>query len=148
MHPLCRLICNILQFITSSSCSEKQLILTMESLNSVLCDEREYWIDLVGQEQQDFLEHITLFLLSQLSHMLGPQSTSALNDLPPLQLSMKPKSRPNFSKKALLILQDWLRVHRDHPYPSPEAKERLRDITGLSIKQLNDWFINARRRYC
>lgn len=148
VHPLYRLICSVLEFITSGSCSGEQLIRTMESLNSVLCDERDYWIDLVGQEKQDFLEHVAFFLLYQLSYMLGPQSASALSDLSPLKLNMKSKSRPNFPKKALFILQDWLRTHKDHPYPSMESKERLRDITGLSIRQISDWFINARRRYC
>jgi DNA-directed RNA polymerase delta subunit len=44
-------------------------------------------------------------------------------------------------------MKDWLYTHVDNPYPSQADKDAMVDATGLTIKQINNWFINARRRY-
>ncbi len=46
------------------------------------------------------------------------------------------------------ILKRWLLSpdHYDFPYPNDEEKQRLADLTGISIKQLNTWFTNSRKR--
>ncbi|KAH6574263.1 hypothetical protein BASA60_003885 [Batrachochytrium salamandrivorans] len=56
-------------------------------------------------------------------------------------------SRPNHSIEVQQYLRDWLKRHRTHPYPSEEAKQGMCQHTGLDLVQLNNWFINARRRY-
>jgi C-terminal domain of homeodomain 1/Homeobox KN domain len=40
----------------------------------------------------------------------------------------------------------WLLKNLHNPYPSNEVKESLSRSTGASIKQINAWFINVRRR--
>ncbi|XP_060555527.1 homeobox protein Meis2-like isoform X3 [Ruditapes philippinarum] len=56
------------------------------------------------------------------------------------------KKRGIFSKTATNILRAWLFQHLQHPYPSEEQKKQLGAETGLTILQVNNWFINARRR--
>ena len=54
------------------------------------------------------------------------------------------RSKP--SKKTSKILREWLFEHPHHPYPNDDEKDELCLRTNLTIPQLNNWFINARRR--
>lgn len=56
------------------------------------------------------------------------------------------KRKSNFDQKQLYILKTWIEKHVNHPYPSISEKEHLIRDSGLTIHQLNNWFINARRR--
>nr|XP_044615946.1 homeobox protein Meis3 isoform X5 [Equus asinus] len=79
------------------------------------------------------------------------------------------KKRGIFPKVATNIMRAWLFQHlsmtgqalgigwrpgrqgdsrwwSQHPYPSEEQKKQLAQDTGLTILQVNNWFINARRR--
>ncbi|XP_051802232.1 homeobox protein Meis1a isoform X2 [Acanthochromis polyacanthus] len=56
------------------------------------------------------------------------------------------KKRGVFPKVAINVLRAWLFHHLKHPYPSEEQKKQLAQDTSLSILQVNNWFINARRR--
>ncbi|TKR69765.1 hypothetical protein L596_021875 [Steinernema carpocapsae] len=51
-----------------------------------------------------------------------------------------------FSKEAITKFRAWLFQNLTHPYPSEEQKKQLAADTGLTILQVNNWFINARRR--
>lgn len=46
------------------------------------------------------------------------------------------------------MLKDWFAAHDAYPYPSDQEKEELKNRTGLSIRQISYWFVNARRRGC
>ncbi|CAD6890936.1 unnamed protein product [Tilletia controversa] len=54
--------------------------------------------------------------------------------------------RGNFPRPVTEYLRQWLFNHRDHPYPSDQEKREMTQITKLDLRQLNNWFINARRR--
>lgn len=56
------------------------------------------------------------------------------------------KRRGNLPKPVTDLLKAWFRTHQSHPYPSEEEKQLLMCQTGLTITQLSNWFINARRR--
>lgn len=52
-----------------------------------------------------------------------------------------------FPRAAVKILKDWLVEHIDHPYPTEEEKEQLKEQTGLSLNQISNWMANTRRRH-
>ncbi|CAF1573471.1 unnamed protein product, partial [Rotaria sordida] len=56
------------------------------------------------------------------------------------------KKRGIFPKAATSLMRAWLFQHLNHPYPSEEQKKILARETNLNILQVNNWFINARRR--
>lgn len=61
----------------------------------------------------------------------------------------KPTPRPSksrFSLSAVKILDDWLAAHRENPYPSSDERDGLVKESGLTPKQVNTWFANARQR--
>lgn len=47
---------------------------------------------------------------------------------------------------ATRCLQEWLREHRNNPYPDTETKRSLAERCGITEKQVNTWFTNARAR--
>ncbi|XP_013678118.2 homeobox protein knotted-1-like 3 isoform X2 [Brassica napus] len=44
------------------------------------------------------------------------------------------------------VLKAWWQSHSKWPYPTEEDKARLVQETGLQLKQINNWFINQRKR--
>ncbi|WEL39721.1 homeodomain-containing protein [Encephalitozoon hellem] len=58
----------------------------------------------------------------------------------------KPKTRANFPMDTSQLLRSWLKENMDNPYPSDAEKAYLCQKTGLGPAQINNWFINARRR--
>ncbi|CAF1047557.1 unnamed protein product [Adineta ricciae] len=64
----------------------------------------------------------------------------------PVRVPFRQKKRGIFPKSATSLMRTWLFQHLNHPYPSEEEKQFLAQETNLSIIQVNNWFINARRR--
>ncbi|PRD21657.1 UNVERIFIED_CONTAM: Pknox1 [Trichonephila clavipes] len=56
------------------------------------------------------------------------------------------RKRKSLPKSAKVILFDWLRKNVNNPYPSEDEKANLVAQTGLTLIQVNNWFINSRRR--
>ncbi|KAK9325780.1 homeobox KN domain-containing protein [Lipomyces orientalis] len=56
------------------------------------------------------------------------------------------KRRGNLPKHVTDILRNWLNAHVQHPYPTEEEKTMFMQQTGLTMNQISNWFINARRR--
>ncbi|KAF6204158.1 hypothetical protein GE061_002498 [Apolygus lucorum] len=56
------------------------------------------------------------------------------------------KRKSSLSSKATTYLKAWLSQHIHHPYPTDKEKIEISAETGLTTKQVANWFINARRR--
>ncbi|KAI9317939.1 Homeodomain-like protein, partial [Dichotomocladium elegans] len=77
-------------------------------------------------------------------------SAPSTNDIPrrakqqPAPLTKR--RRGNLPKAVTAILRDWLSRHKKHPYPTEDEKLALARQTNLTLNQISNWFINARRR--
>lgn len=59
----------------------------------------------------------------------------------------KKKKKGKLPKDARLKLLSWWELHYKWPYPSESEKVALAESTGLDQKQINNWFINQRKRH-
>ncbi|KAK6341153.1 hypothetical protein TWF696_008240 [Orbilia brochopaga] len=83
----------------------------------------------------------TPFSSSQLTH------SSQMDHADPYeQLRGGKKRRGNLPKQVTDLLRNWLHAHLHHPYPTEDQKLDLVNQTGLTMNQISNWFINARRR--
>lgn len=55
-------------------------------------------------------------------------------------------TRSTLPRATTNMLKAWLYDHYRHPYPSDAEKESMARLYRLSLTQINNWFINARRR--
>ncbi|XP_042459294.1 homeobox protein rough sheath 1-like isoform X2 [Zingiber officinale] len=59
----------------------------------------------------------------------------------------KKKKKGKLPKDARQKLLNWWELHHKWPYPSETEKVALAESTGLDQKQINNWFINQRKRH-
>ncbi|PIN05745.1 Transcription factor MEIS1 [Handroanthus impetiginosus] len=59
----------------------------------------------------------------------------------------KKKKKGKLPKDARQKLLGWWETHYKWPYPSESEKVALAESTGLDQKQINNWFINQRKRH-
>ncbi|XP_037427642.1 homeobox protein knotted-1-like 4 isoform X1 [Triticum dicoccoides] len=78
------------------------------------------------------------------SHLLNKYSgylSSLWRDL------SKKKKKGKLPRDARQKLLHWWQLHYRWPYPSELEKAALAQSTGLDVKQINNWFINQRKRH-
>ncbi|KAL9149620.1 hypothetical protein ABFS82_12G119400 [Erythranthe guttata] len=59
----------------------------------------------------------------------------------------KKKKKGKLPKEARQTLLQWWNLHCKWPYPTECDKIALAESTGLDQKQINNWFINQRKRH-
>ncbi|KAF7809320.1 homeobox protein knotted-1-like 6 [Senna tora] len=80
-------------------------------------------------------------LKDRLLHKFGSHISSLK-----LEFSKK-KKKGKLPKEARQTLLQWWNVHYKWPYPTEADKIALAKSTGLDQKQINNWFINQRKRH-
>ena len=77
-----------------------------------------------------------------------------LSDMRKPKAHKRSRSRPDDKNErasvptgSFKVLKEWLYAHQESPYPTALEKDLLLEETGLSMKQLNNFMINGRRRY-
>ena len=103
---------------------------TLDTLDSVAENSERMFGGLTGKKPMRCLGH------------QGPIEEDEAGDNAP----KKGAAAARFPRPVIKILKDWLVEHIDHPYPTEEEKGILSVQTGLSLNQISNWFINARRR--
>ncbi|ETK89437.1 hypothetical protein L915_06487 [Phytophthora nicotianae] len=78
----------------------------------------------------------------------GANGSTDATEKPKEQQQPSKKSRRELPPHTVAILKGWMlsREHVKHPYPTDEDKQMLLKKTGISMKQLTNWFTNARKR--
>ncbi|KAH5433128.1 hypothetical protein HBI32_054660 [Parastagonospora nodorum] len=99
-------------------------------------------LDVVGEDDERCFGGLT-----------GKKQLRSLGHLGPIEDENQGEDRPKkgaaaarFPRAAVKILKDWMLEHIDHPYPTDEDKELLKEQTGLSLGQISNWMANTRRR--
>jgi hypothetical protein len=62
-------------------------------------------------------------------------------------IDRKRSASGKFEKNQVLPLTEWLLKHSTNPYPSMDDKATLSAKSGLSTQQVQNWFINMRKRH-
>ena len=83
------------------------------------------------------------FARQEPSHDLSHHTAITTNDG---NTTANRKRRGNLPKPVTAILKRWLVEHCANPYPTEDEKNWLKHETGLTLNQISNWFINARRR--
>ncbi|TMW61590.1 hypothetical protein Poli38472_012781 [Pythium oligandrum] len=83
-----------------------------------------------------------------------PETSPTDKKLSDMKSSLDAKKRKKGTRRGTLnadaknVLKAWMfsPEHFAHPYPSEEEKEELASEAGIEVKQLSNWFTNARKR--
>jgi hypothetical protein len=99
-------------------------------------------LDVVGEDDERCFGGLT-----------GRKQMRSLGHVGPIEEDNQGDDRPKkgaaaarFPRAAIKTLKDWMLQHIDHPYPTDEEKEILKQQTDLSIGQISNWMANTRRR--
>lgn len=89
--------------------------------------------------------------LKNLDVKLSKQSKDYVESLDQTtSVKIKPRRSGMFQsslpEESIQILKSWLNQNKQNPYPNEQQRVSLAAQTNLSLNQVNNWFLNARRR--
>ncbi|KAJ9585316.1 hypothetical protein L9F63_002901 [Diploptera punctata] len=76
----------------------------------------------------------------------APTTPGSMDDDDDYLSNKKKQKRGVLPKHATSVMRSWLFQHLVHPYPTEDEKRQIAAQTNLTLLQVNNWFINARRR--
>ncbi|KVH96771.1 ELK-like protein [Cynara cardunculus var. scolymus] len=120
------------QFMEAYSCGEGGMDRNVSSEEEVDVDVNNNMVDPQAEDRE-----LKGQLLRKYSGYLGSLK----------QEFMKKRKKGKLPKEARQQLLDWWTRHYKWPYPSEAQKLALAESTGLDQKQINNWFINQRKRH-
>ncbi|PIA36818.1 hypothetical protein AQUCO_03200056v1 [Aquilegia coerulea] len=138
MMPLLRVQCALvpelhyLSFLSDDMSSGYHEVADLNGLSEVYGDANDNYVDPRAEDRE-----LKVKLLRKYSGYLGGLK----------QEFMKKKKKGKLPKEARQQLVDWWSRHHKWPYPSESQKLALAESTGLDQKQINNWFINQRKRH-
>ncbi|EGZ27148.1 hypothetical protein PHYSODRAFT_469217 [Phytophthora sojae] len=85
------------------------------------------------------------------NNLLPSLSAISLSQVSPYAMELAarnsmPKKRSSLSKRSKQLMHEWFEHNLHHPYPTEEEKEWLAQEGGITLEQVNNWFINTRGR--
>ncbi|CAF0908649.1 unnamed protein product [Brachionus calyciflorus] len=101
-------------------------------------------------DTSDFDETDNASIKSMYAEKSSSSSSSCLNKTYSSNSNLDDSNSKNkrgvLPKSATNVMKKWLFQHIVHPYPTEEEKKQIAQKTNLTLIQVNNWFINARRR--
>ncbi|CAO3619413.1 unnamed protein product [Mucor hiemalis] len=142
--------------ISSSSSSSGESIATIDMMHGV-----HPVTTVMTAVRSPVIESTSMYGQRYFNNSIIEEEEDEKSYYPPLKVTNKPLSkqpttadssatkkrrRGNLPKEVTEFLRKWLIQHKKHPYPAEKEKADLARHTGLTVNQISNWFINARRR--
>lgn len=122
--------------ISSSSSSSGDSIATIDHTRHHFYPS---YASIMEEEKKGYVPQKKVTAIKSKSTPTASTSTSSTD-------TTKKRRRGNLPKEVTEFLRKWLIQHKKHPYPAEKEKVDLARHTGLTVNQISNWFINARRR--
>lgn len=92
------------------------------------------------ENERSLMERVRL----ELKHELKQGYRSRIEDI--REEILRKRRAGKLPGDTTTVLKTWWQAHSKWPYPTEDEKSRLVQETGLQLKQINNWFINQRKR--
>ncbi|KAH7405262.1 hypothetical protein KP509_15G063000 [Ceratopteris richardii] len=124
--------------VTQFPCACENRSLHDEDMDMMMCDSQSN--NVLNEIDRTLMERIRKELKSELKQNYKSTITDVREEI------MRKRKAGKLPASTTFQLRKWWDSHSKWPYPSEEEKQRLAHETGLELKQINNWFINQRKR--